>query len=113
MSQLFEAFEAEETGRAFDRVDGAKNLPEQLGVLRTLLEISEAALHPVQTFLAFDQELACQFVHSSSIEVIRSSFDFSALPHSMRRPAPRGAARRTAHRSDMGWMRGDLGGEMS
>jgi hypothetical protein len=52
-------------------MDGAEDLPEQLGVLRSLFEVGQAAFHPVQAFLAFDEELARQFIHVPSIEEIR------------------------------------------
>ncbi len=63
MGQLFQPLETEKTRRAFDRVHRAKDLGDQRSILRTLLQIRQAALHAVQPFLALNQEFSRQFIH--------------------------------------------------
>ena len=58
VGHFFESLEAEKAGCALDGVDGAKDFAEEFLILGTLLEIGKTALHPVEAFLAFDEELS-------------------------------------------------------
>jgi hypothetical protein len=63
MGERFEPAEAEEASGALDGVHGAENIREQLRVAGARLQVGEAPLHAVQTFLAFEKEFASQVVH--------------------------------------------------
>jgi hypothetical protein len=58
VGEFFEALESQEAGRAFDGVHRAEDIPEKFFILGALFEVGEAALHAVEAFLAFDEELA-------------------------------------------------------
>ena len=63
MRQLLQPLESQKARGSLDRVHGAKDLRQQVRVAGPRLQIGQAPLHPVQAFLALDQELPRQFVH--------------------------------------------------
>jgi hypothetical protein len=63
VGQLLEPLEAKEAGGSLDGVHRTEDIADQARILGALFQIGEATLHAVQTFLALDQELPCQFIH--------------------------------------------------
>ena len=63
MRQFLQPRETEESRGSLDGVHGAEDVRQQPRVGRPRLQFGQAPLHPVQAFLAFDQELPRQFVH--------------------------------------------------
>ena len=92
MGQLFQPLEAQESRGSLDGVDRTEYFPQQAGILRPLLQIGQAPFHAVQAFLAFDQELPRQFVHSRPLI----------------RPAGIAFPARQALNGYIGWMEYDL-----
>ena len=70
-----EATEGRKSGRAPDGVYRTEDLSQQLGIAGTRLQVGEAALHPVQPFLAFEQKIAGQVVHGLVIGKVRRNLN--------------------------------------
>src|SRR5438045_840857 len=63
MRQHLEARQPEETASALDGVYQAEDVPEQLGVVRVLLELHEFAVQHRDVFIRLGQKFAEQVVH--------------------------------------------------
>ena len=63
MREGFEPRQSEKTAGALDGVNQPKDVAENLGVVRLLLETHELDVDHVETLVGFDQELAEQVVH--------------------------------------------------
>src|SRR6516162_5104904 len=72
MRELFQAREAKKPRGPFDRVDRPKNVGQQPRVAGARLKVGQASLHPVQAFLALDEELSRQLVHAISVPAAHS-----------------------------------------
>jgi hypothetical protein len=63
VGQRLEPRQAEEAAGALDGVDQPKNIVEDLGVVRLLLETHELNVDDVEAFAGFGQEIPQQLVH--------------------------------------------------
>lgn len=67
MGQLLKPLVPKEAGRSLDGMHGTED-PRQEGVIAgARLKLGKTTLHAVQSFLTFNQELPCQFVHRISL----------------------------------------------
>jgi hypothetical protein len=67
VTQLLEPGEVEKAAGALDGVNRPKDVGNDLGVARILLEQHQLLLHPLQVFAALDDELANHIVHCASL----------------------------------------------
>jgi hypothetical protein len=63
MGQRFQARQPEKAASALDGVDQAKDVIENLRVVRILLEPNQLIIDRIQTFAGFRQEFPQQIVH--------------------------------------------------
>ena len=80
MRQRAEPGKPEKAAGAFDGMDEAKNVAEDVAVVRLLLEAHEFGVDPVETLIGLGQELAEQVVHTRRLVRTRAF----AGRHSMR-----------------------------
>src|SRR5712672_2792078 len=67
MGQRFQARQPEKAASALDGVDQAKDVIENLRVIRILLEPNQLIIDRIQTFAGFRQELPQQIIHETSL----------------------------------------------
>ena len=65
--QPFEPRQSEEAAGAFDGVNEAKNIAEDLAVVRVLLETHEFGVDAIQTLAGLGQEIPQQLVHTTRL----------------------------------------------
>jgi hypothetical protein len=87
MSQRFQARQPEKAASALDGVDQAKDVIENLRVIRILLEPNQLIIDRIQTFAGFRQELPQQIIHETSLHAGARDFatPFGIWPASMQR----------------------------
>jgi hypothetical protein len=69
MRQRLETGQAEKPARAFDRVDEAENVVEDLRVIGFLLEPNQLDVDDVEALVRFGEKLAQQIVHRLDLDV--------------------------------------------
>jgi hypothetical protein len=67
VGQPLEPRQSQEAARAFDSVNEAENIAEDLSVVRLLLEAHELGVDAIQTFAGFGQEIPQQLVHTTRL----------------------------------------------
>jgi hypothetical protein len=71
MGERLEPRQAEEAARPLDGVDQAKNVVENLGIVRVVLETNELDIHDVDAFIRLGQEVPQQLVHGNAFNATR------------------------------------------
>src|SRR5436309_14671536 len=66
MGKRLEPRQSEEPAGAFDGVDEAKDIVENLGVVGILLEADQLDIEQVEALVGLGQELAQQFIHGNA-----------------------------------------------
>ena len=74
--------ETEESARPLDRVDGAKDAPQPLGIARVLLEGNEVLVELVEILGRFDEEVPHVFLVVVHSPTVRAGDRRHAHPHS-------------------------------
>jgi hypothetical protein len=65
MGQRFEAGQSEKAAGAFDGMNQAKDVIQNPGVVRLLLELHQLVIDGIQTLTGFRQELPQQIIHET------------------------------------------------
>ena len=80
MSERGKPWQSEKAAGAFDGVNKAKNIGENFGVVRLLLETNELNVDRVETFVGLDQEVLQKVVHCQQPSPGRSQAAWPVLP---------------------------------
>jgi hypothetical protein len=72
MRQRFEPRQCEKTAGSLDRVDKAKDVAENLGVVRILLKANQLCIDDIKAFARLGQKIAQQFVHELRLSAQRA-----------------------------------------
>src|SRR5262245_28435165 len=88
MRQPLEPRQSEKAASAFDGMNEAKNIAQNLGIIRLLLEAHELGVDPIQTLAGFGQEIPQQLVHTTRLV----GSGAKSLPVQPKRVVPRAGA---------------------